>query len=67
MPLSTWLIQGLTARGSTRYAGKEAHTGEKEELVRRHHGGYLAGEHPGGAGALGARGVRMILEKMLKL
>lgn len=33
MPLSTWLIQGLTARGSTRYAGKEAHTGEKEELV----------------------------------
>ena len=31
------------------------------------HGGYLAGEHPGGVGALGARGVRMILEKMLKL
>lgn len=32
--------------------------------------GYLAGKHPGGAGALGAwrdRGLRMILEKTLKL
>lgn len=42
------------------------HAGEKEELVWRRHGGYLAWEHPGGAGALGARGVRMILEKTLK-
>ena len=66
MSLSTWLIQGLTARGSARYAGKKAHVGEKEELVWRRHGGYLAWEHPGGAGALGARGVRMILEKTLK-
>lgn len=51
---------------------RRAHaSGEKEELVRRHHGGLPDwGRLPGRAGAHGAgrdRVLRIIPEKMLKL